>query len=283
MAEKNRLIKEIEERLDKHYSCAPYYIKSDRNFDLGYDKLKPYGFPIHGCICGYSRRIIWLEVVKSNNDPRITANLYLDAVVTSNGCPMLVRTDCGTENGLIAAMQSSFRANGADIFSGEKSHIYGSSHSNQRIEAWWSFLRRNRSGYWIDFFKDLVGETTLQLGNILHMECLWFCFSSLLQLDLDKVKDHWNSHYIRKSRYDTVSGIPDILYFLPEYNGKQDCLCPVDAEVVEEMKTQCEIENEQSSTYIDYFEYIMDELDLHPPTNENEALDLFRQFIALQE
>ena len=115
------------------------------------------------------------------------------------------------------------------------------------------------------------------------MECLWFCFSSLLQLDLDKVKDHCNSHYILKSRYDTVSGIPDILYFLPEYNGKQDCLCPVDAEVVEEMKTQCEIENEQSSTYIDYFEYIMDELDLHPPTNENEALDLFRQFIALQE
>ena len=224
MAEKNRLIKEIEERLNKHYSCAPYYIKSDRNFDLGYDKLKPYGFPIHGCICGYSRRIIWLEVVKSNNDPRITANLYLDAVVTSNGCPMLVRTDCGTENGLIAAMQSSFRANGADIFSGEKSHIYGSSHSNQRIEAWWSFLRCNCSGYWIDFFKDLVEETTLQLGNTLHMECLWFCFSSLLQLDLDKVKDHWNSHYIRKSRYDTVSGLPDILYFLPEYNGKQDAL-----------------------------------------------------------
>ena len=52
------------------------------------------------------------------------------------------------------------------------------------------------------------------------------------------------------------------------------------------MKTQCEIENEQSSTYIDCFEYLMDELDLHPPpppTNENEALDLFRQFIALQE
>ncbi|KAK3742548.1 hypothetical protein QZH41_017038 [Actinostola sp. cb2023] len=27
----------------------------------GYDKLKPYGYPIHGCICGYSRRILWLE------------------------------------------------------------------------------------------------------------------------------------------------------------------------------------------------------------------------------
>lgn len=28
----------------------------------GYDKLKPFGFCIHACIDGYSRRILWLEV-----------------------------------------------------------------------------------------------------------------------------------------------------------------------------------------------------------------------------
>ena len=28
----------------------------------GYGKLKPYGFPIHGCIDGYSSRILWLKV-----------------------------------------------------------------------------------------------------------------------------------------------------------------------------------------------------------------------------
>ena len=32
----------------------------------GYDKLKPFGFPIHGCINGYSRKIIWLKAVHSN-------------------------------------------------------------------------------------------------------------------------------------------------------------------------------------------------------------------------
>ena len=51
------------------------------------------------------------------------------------------------------------------------------------------------------------------------------------------------THIISVNRV-TVSRIADILYFLPEYNGKQDCLCPaVDAELVEEMKTQCEMEN----------------------------------------
>ena len=36
----------------------------------GYDKLKPFGFEIHGCIDGYSRRALWLNVLKSNKDPK---------------------------------------------------------------------------------------------------------------------------------------------------------------------------------------------------------------------
>ena len=40
---------------------------------LGYDKLKPYGFPIHGAVDGFSRRILWLEVTRSNNDPKVVA------------------------------------------------------------------------------------------------------------------------------------------------------------------------------------------------------------------
>ena len=34
----------------------------------GYDKLKPYGFPIHGAIDGFSRRVLWLDVTRSNNN-----------------------------------------------------------------------------------------------------------------------------------------------------------------------------------------------------------------------
>ena len=35
----------------------------------GYDKLKPFGFPIHGCIDGYSRKVLWLYVTRSKNLP----------------------------------------------------------------------------------------------------------------------------------------------------------------------------------------------------------------------
>ena len=71
----------------------------------GYDKLKPYGLPIHGCVDGFSRRIMWLKVCKSNNDPVIPAGFFLHAVEENGMRPMLVQTDCGTENGILAALQ----------------------------------------------------------------------------------------------------------------------------------------------------------------------------------
>jgi hypothetical protein len=68
----------------------------------GYDKIKPYGFPVHGCIDGYSRKVLWLKVCKTNNDPAVTGKHFLDATSKYGGCPMLLRTDNGTENVLMS-------------------------------------------------------------------------------------------------------------------------------------------------------------------------------------
>ena len=46
----------------------------------GGDKLKPFGFCVHGAIDGYSRKILWLEVGNSNNNLRIIAKYHLDYV-----------------------------------------------------------------------------------------------------------------------------------------------------------------------------------------------------------
>ena len=42
----------------------------------GYDKLKPHGFPIHGAIDGFSRKIIWLKWV------RLTKTLTLLRIIS---------------------------------------------------------------------------------------------------------------------------------------------------------------------------------------------------------
>lgn len=63
----------------------------------GYDKMKPYGFCIHGAIEGYSRRILWLEVDSTNNDPAVIAQYYIDCVNQLGGAPRIVWADYGTE------------------------------------------------------------------------------------------------------------------------------------------------------------------------------------------
>ena len=45
----------------------------------GYDKLKPFGICIHGCIDGYSRYVLWMETYTTNNDPKVIASYYMCA------------------------------------------------------------------------------------------------------------------------------------------------------------------------------------------------------------
>lgn len=46
----------------------------------GNDKILPYGFAIHGCIDGFSRKVLWLEVCTTNKDSSVIAGYYLKAV-----------------------------------------------------------------------------------------------------------------------------------------------------------------------------------------------------------
>ena len=55
----------------------------------GYDKLKPYGYPIHGAIDGYSRRVLWLEVGVTNNNPFVVLKHFVDTVSSYRHCHVL--------------------------------------------------------------------------------------------------------------------------------------------------------------------------------------------------
>ena len=143
----------------------------------GYDKLKPYGLCIHGSIDGYSRRIIWLNVYHTNNDPQLIGGYFLEAVEESGGCPTIVRADRGTENGRIQDFQELMRPSGPS----ESPYIEGKSTANQRIEAFWSYLRKEFAQFWMDFFKELavIGEFT---GDFLDKSLVQFCFTSIIQV-----------------------------------------------------------------------------------------------------
>ena len=61
------------QRRRKYYAKGPNSIwHLDRN-----DKLKPYEFSIHGCIDGFSRKMLWLRLSPSNKNPSEIAYYYL--------------------------------------------------------------------------------------------------------------------------------------------------------------------------------------------------------------
>ncbi|KAL3891528.1 hypothetical protein ACJMK2_003788 [Sinanodonta woodiana] len=123
-------------RRRQYFSKGPNYCWHTNS----YDKLKPYGLCINGCIDGYSRKLIWLKAERSNSDPNVIAKYFLDAVEEYGGCPTFMRGDMGTENVRFADMQKFLRrSDGLDI-EDDRTFIYGKSTLNTRIESWWGIL-----------------------------------------------------------------------------------------------------------------------------------------------
>ena len=106
------------------YEEESTYLKGQIPVGICYDKLKPYSFPIHGCIDGYLRRILWLKVTKSKSHAKVLAAYSVGIMKERAVCPKLLQTDCRTENGLMAAIQSRLQAS-------VNAHRYSSSFANE--------------------------------------------------------------------------------------------------------------------------------------------------------
>ena len=100
----------------------------------GYDKLKPYGLPVHGCTDGFSRKVLWLQVCRSNNDPIILAQFFVTALEKKIVQIFLKQTAVRKMEWWLACT----------LFFHNESHArrYGASHSNQKIENNWSHYKQ---------------------------------------------------------------------------------------------------------------------------------------------
>ena len=236
----------------------------------GYDKLKPFGFCIHGSIDGYSRRVMWLDVGPSNNDPCIIAQYYTECVQQIGGTARVIRGDCGTENVYVAALQRFFNND-------EQSFVYGKSCYKQRIEAFWGMLRRGCVDWWINFFKDLRDNGLFCDADDIQVECLKFCFISMLR---EEFAMEWNLHRIRKSvNPESPGGQPDVLYFLSSMTDDvRDLITPVSEEDIEIAQQRCCIqvpEHGCSEEFVELASIIMLENHLEMPSNPEDGVILY--------
>lgn len=99
--------------------------------------------------------------------------------------------------------------------------------------------------------------------------------------DLDFVREHWNTHTIWASSYNTIAGKPDELYLLPENKGGEDRLHPVSAEEVEFVAENLLQFEEVPNWYQHYFEHILTNMNLERATNWMDALNLYRELLHI--
>lgn len=234
-----------------------------------YDKLKRYGLCINGCIDGFSRYLIWLNVYTTSSNPRVIAGYYMEAVSSRKGCPSLMRGDKGTENGHVAHMQ--------DFMTDRKGFIYGRSTGNQRIEMFWGFLRRQCCQYWIDAL-GLLEDVGLFDGGFLDRNLIQFCCMSLLQFDLDDIVRLWNIHHIRASKnQNSPHGRPVVMYMLPSSYNTRSYLHDVDQNKVDVCQEECTFRRQQvcDEDIDELCRILMEENVLAEPTTIEEAISLY--------
>ncbi|XP_059930116.1 uncharacterized protein LOC132473851 [Gadus macrocephalus] len=247
----------------------------------GYDKLKPFGIAISGCIDGYSRRLMWLSSDSTNNNPAVIARYYLQCVSNCGVVPARLRTDCGTENGDMAAIQCSLREDHTDEFAGPLSHMYGTSTANQRIESWWSIFRKQRTQFWMDLFSDLRDRHYFN-GTHEHKCLVWYVLLGIFQKELDEHRELWNNHTIRPVRQSLCpSGKPETMYHLPHRFGGRDCGFQVDPQVLQEFKDLLPPTNSLcGDDNLQYFANLERQSQLAPPINWPAAVD---NYLTLKE
>lgn len=83
------------------------------------------------------------------------------------------------------------------------------------------------------------------------------------------------------SRNDTTPGVPDVLYYLPEgRGGKPDLLHSVPDDKISYVESQL-IEKQEANEHFEYFQYVMDSLDLEKPTHWREGLQLYHKLVSV--
>jgi hypothetical protein len=178
-----------------------------------HEKLaKIWGFWVHLCIDGYSRRLIYLSV-KTDKFAETVRKIYHEAC-EANGWPARCRWDKGSENaGAIAEQLAHHAAKGGDSWRG--CALTGRSSQNCRAEYIWNFFKRHVSQPYRELFFKMMRELRiLDPNEPTDLFVLQAVFLRRIQAATDRFRRMWNSHKIRGKR--TVrghgGGIPDELW-----------------------------------------------------------------------
>ena len=146
-------------------------------------------FVVHGCIDGYSRKIIYLRCANNNRSDTLLA-LFMNGI-RENGLPMRVRGDRGGKNVLVARFMLEH-----PLRDGKAGFIAGRSVHNQRIERLWQDVFQQCIVLYYHLFYYMESIGLLNVDNECHLYCLHYVYLSRINCSLTKFANAWNHHLL---------------------------------------------------------------------------------------
>ena len=157
----------------------------------GHHSLIRWKLVIHGCIDGFSRRIMFLKC-SSNNLAETVLTLFLEAIDNDGGLwPSRIRVDRGVENVLVCEAMVMARGEGRGSF------IPGSSTHNQRIERLWRDVYRCVCHMYYYVFYGMEMSGILNPEDSMHLFALHLVYLPRINHALDEYKEAFNHHAVR--------------------------------------------------------------------------------------
>ncbi|KAF7328064.1 Integrase catalytic domain-containing protein [Mycena kentingensis (nom. inval.)] len=165
----------------------------------GNEKLRRWGFYVHGCVDGHSRLIVYLAV-RANKRQATVAELFMGAVARM-GWPSRMRGDYGTENNEVERLII------AHWGAAHRAYLRGRSRHNIRIERLWRDIRKDSLETYRQIFDYLEKNGLLDIEDEVQRTCLYLVFAKRIQTNLDRSREAWNHHRIRTERQRTPVAI----------------------------------------------------------------------------
>ena len=200
------------------------------------------------------------------------------------GVPHIIKANDGIEHALIEPVHIYLRSINKEEGI-ENAFSIVTSPQNQRIEAYWSIVQRDRLGWWKRFLQDLSDNDMLDTSDLVILDCVRFSFTDLIRHDLNRTKNEWDSHIISRGRNWGQSGKPTCMYNLSHLYDVHDYLHDADLEEVQEFRGVVDIAPfaDYSTEFKEFSEYLMEEDGLEPPSNPTEVLNLYTYLLQKVE